>query len=66
MLDPSETLNPKIYGYTLLANNMEEFVVEGIALPWKRTVDLNYLRSEGRIALTFKQNYSKWHKNYAL
>ena len=32
----------------------------------KITVDLNYLRSEGSIALTLKQNYEQWHKNCAL
>ena len=66
LLDPSKTLNPRICGYTLLANNIEKFIEEGIALPKKITLDLNYLRSEGSIALTLKQNYAKWHKSCAL
>ena len=35
-------------------------------MPKKITVDLNYLRSEGSIALTMKRNCAKWHKDCAL
>lgn len=66
MLDPANILNPRTCGYTLLANNIEKFMGKKIALPKKITVDLNYIRSEGRIALTLKQSCAKGHKNYAL
>ena len=42
LLDPSKTLNQRVCGYTLLMNNIEKFITEGIALPKKITVDLNY------------------------
>ena len=32
LLDPSKTLNPRVCGYTLLANNIEKFIGQGIAL----------------------------------
>ena len=64
-LDLSKTINQKVCGYTLLVKNIETFIEEGIALSKKITVDLNYLRSEGRVALTLKQNCRKWHKNCA-
>ena len=66
MLDPANILNPRTCGYTLLSNNIEKFMGKKIALPKKITVDLNYIRSEGRIALTLKQSCAKGHKNYAL
>ena len=56
LLDTSKMLNPRVCGYILLANNIEKCIGEGIELPKKITVDLNYLRAEGRIALTLKQN----------
>ena len=61
LLDPS--LNPRVCGYTLLANNIEKFMGEKTGLPKKITVDLNYLRSESRVA-TLEQNGAKGHKNY--
>ena len=48
LLDPSKTLNQRVCGYTLLMNNIEKFVMEGIALPKKITVDLNYRREKIR------------------
>ena len=42
-------------------NNIEE-----IALLKNITVDLNYLKSEGSIALTLKQNSAKWDKDCTL
>ena len=66
LLDPSKTLNLRVCGYTLLVNNIERFIEEGIVLPKKIVVDMNYLRSEGSFALTLKQNCAKWHKNYTL
>ena len=59
-MDPSKMFNPRVCGYTLPKNNIGIFIGEGIALPKKITVELNYLRSEGRIVLTLKC------KNYAL
>ena len=50
----------------MLANNIEKYIEEGIWLPKKIIVDLNYLRSEGSIALTLKRNCAKWHKNCTL
>ena len=50
LLDPSKTLNLRVCGYTLLANNTKKFIEEEIAQLKKITIDLNYLRSEGKIA----------------
>ena len=50
----------------MLANNIEKYIEEGIWLPKKIIIDLNYLRSEGSIALTLKRNCAKWHKNCTL
>ena len=66
MLDLSKTLNPRVCGYTLLAYNIEKYVEKGNALSKKITVNLNYLRSEGCIALTPKRNCAKWHKDCTL
>ena len=66
LLDLSKTLNPRACGYTLLANNIEKYIEEGIALPKKIIVDLNYSRSKGSITLTLKRNYAKCHKDCTL
>ena len=66
LLDSSKTLNLRVCGYTLLANDIKKYIDEGIVLPKKITADLNYLRSEGSIALTLKQNCAKLHKDCAL
>ena len=61
LLNSSKTVNPRVCGYTLLANKIAKFIEEGIVRPKKMTVGLNYLRSEGTIALTLKQNCVQWH-----
>ena len=52
-------LNPRVCDYALLAHNFENIIEEEIAPPKKITIDLNYLRSKGRIPLTLKQNCAK-------
>ena len=47
-------------------NNIKKYIEEGIALPKNITVDLDYLKSEGSIALTLKQNSAKWDKDCTL